>query len=117
VRSDVLAYTFTGFLPGDRLNSDLDIDPDSGNSACCDILGVLFNNGAAPNATLSIRFSTSDFAFDFEVPDTSFSACSVFGDCRFAVGFDLPEPALPLLSAPALLALAARRRRERGQRA
>lgn len=60
VRADFTDVTFTSFDPGDDQNFPWDIDPDTGNSGCCRVSGVLFNNGAAPNAVLTIDFSTGD---------------------------------------------------------
>ena len=117
VRSDVLSFTFTGFDPGDRFNSDVDIDPDSGDSACCNLSGVLFNNGAAENAVVTVRFSDGirnqfldNLMIDTSsVPDPGGTLCTVFGECQFINSFDLPEPAALLLVGLSAVAFAARR--------
>ena len=108
VRSDLLSYTFTGFDPGERFGTVNDIDPDSGNSACCAANGVLFNNGAADNAEISVTFSNTLF-LDTVANDTDL-ACDVFGQCSASANFDLPEPGLVLLLGASAAALVARRR-------
>ncbi len=110
VRSDDLSLSFENFFPGQRSQSIVDIDPDSGNSdVCCTIYGVMFNNGDAPNAVIAVTFSNG-FILDAEIPDMdSAAACS--SGCEFSSEFDLPEPALPLLvGSMVAAALVARRR-------
>jgi hypothetical protein len=59
VRSDELSHTFTGFLPGDQLVSNVDIDGDGGDDPENTIYGVMFNNGAAPNSVIATSRSRS----------------------------------------------------------
>jgi hypothetical protein len=110
VRSDDLSYTFEDFAPGQRLDSIVDIDPDSGNSdSCCSIYGVMFNNGDAPNAVIAVTYSNG-FILDAEIPDVD-STSGCLSGCDFPLAFDVPEPGLPLLVGGLVaLALAARRR-------
>lgn len=116
VRSDLLSYTFTGFDPGERFGTVNDIDPDSGNAACCSASGVLFNNGDAPNAEISVTFTNTQLldsaAFDTSAePDPNGLLCQVFGECRTVASFDLPEPGVLLLLGASAAAFAALRRR------
>ncbi len=114
VRSDVLQFTFVGFGPGLAFDASLGVDTDGG-APSPGLSGVLFNNGAATNAQLSLVFSNG-FILDFVLPDTQAGpdpdglACPTDGSCLFATGFAVPEPALALLLAGAFAALVARRR-------
>ncbi len=109
LRSDVLSYTFTGFDPGERFVAGVDIDPDSGNSSCCTLAGVLFNNGDAANAEVMVSF-TNDLFLAAEAGDT-LSSCAVFGECSTGASFELPEPGLLLLLGASAVVFAALRRR------
>jgi len=115
VGSNLLSFAFQNFLPGDRFDSPNDIDPDTGNSACCNVSGILFNNGAVPNAAMSVSFSNGftfeDVMFDTQdAPDPGGSQCLVFGVCKITVGVDTPEPGLPILLGLVAAAVAARGR-------
>ncbi len=55
-RTDLLRYTFTGFEGSDRFRFGIDIDIDDANTTE-DFRTVLFNNGAAENATVVVTFA------------------------------------------------------------
>lgn len=58
VRSDVAAYSFTGFNPGEMFQFQVDVDRDSSNTSE-QYYNVLFNNGTAPNSLLVVSFSNN----------------------------------------------------------
>ncbi len=105
-RSDVLEFSLQGFNPSDVFSVSVDIDPDAGDDACCDIAGVLFDNGAAPNAQLSLTFSNG-FVLGYTLTNAS-AACTPEDPCTFATSFDVPEPGLLGLLAAGLAAFLAR---------
>jgi len=116
LRSDVLEFGFTNFLPGDVFDVIPDIDPDTGDASCCNPSGVLFNNGSDSRAALSVTFSNG-FVLDYVLtdtqpaPDPDGTGCATPGVCSFSASFDLPEPGVATLFAAAAFALALRRRR------
>ena len=117
VRSDLLSFTFTGFDPGERFDTDNDIDPDSGNAACCDAAGVLFDNGATQNANVSVTFQNLLYPdkfpeYEFLLLDSTLPECEGSSQCQASANFELlPEPGFLLLLGASAAALAARRRR------
>jgi hypothetical protein len=116
VRSDLLSFTFTGFDPGERFGSANDIDPDSDDSVCCNTSGVLFNNGNAPNAEISVTFSNtlllgSEMNDTSAEPDPDGLLCQETYECSSSASFELSEPELLLLIGVSAAALAAFRRR------
>lgn len=56
VNTDTIALAFTGFKPGESVSFGVDIDADNGNFFQ-DYRNVLFNNGAAPNAQVTVQFT------------------------------------------------------------
>jgi hypothetical protein len=106
VRSDVTEVTFTSFGPGEVRNFPWDIDPDAGDSGCCGVSGVLINNGAAPNAVVTVDFSTGhqlvyvlpDSQVDYDDPFASPSACISSLSCVFpGMSVTVPEPSPAVL--------------------
>lgn len=67
VVTDLFTYAFTNFTPGVSFLGQWDIDQDNGNVEA-DARAVLFNNGAAPNAVLSVTFSDGS-GIDYTFPD------------------------------------------------
>lgn len=60
VRSDVLEYRFTGFGAGQTFRHAGDVDTDDPlQNVLQDYSTVLYNNGAAPNALVSVEFDNS----------------------------------------------------------
>lgn len=55
-RADFVQYSFTGFDAGETFQFDVDVDIDSANTTE-DYRVILFNNGTAPNAQLTVNFS------------------------------------------------------------
>jgi len=110
-RADFTEVTFTSFDPGDDQNFPWDIDPDSGDSGCCRVSGVLFNNGAAPNAVLTVDFSTGhQVVFPLQDtqalpddPDTG-PACPTSLSCPFSFSRTVDSSAVPAPYAWVLLA-------------
>lgn len=110
LRSEVSEVTFSSFGPGEFRNFPWDIDPDSGDSGCCRVSGVLINNGAVPNATVTVDFSSGQ-QFVYSLPDSQAGlvddpdtgpACPSSLSCPFpGMSVDVPEP-----SSTALLWLA-----------
>lgn len=64
---DTFAYSFTNFAPGITFRGQWDIDNDNGDFNA-DTRAVFFNNGAAPNATITATFSDGS-AFVYQFPD------------------------------------------------
>ncbi len=111
VRSDLTDVTFTSFGAAEIRNFPWDIDPDTGDDSCCGVSGVLINNGAAPNAVMTVYFSTGqqlvyelpDSQADYDDPTVNPSACPSSPSCVFAgASAQVPEPALGALLASAL---------------
>lgn len=59
LRSDFLEYTFTGFDSSETFQFDADVDIDNSNTIE-DYRVVLFNNGAAANAVLTVNFGNGN---------------------------------------------------------
>jgi hypothetical protein len=55
-RSDFIRYTFSQFDTGGLFRIEVDVDPDNTNSYV-DFRSILFNNGGALNAGISVEFS------------------------------------------------------------
>ncbi|MEC9434913.1 MAG: VPLPA-CTERM sorting domain-containing protein [Pseudomonadota bacterium] len=106
-RTDLLAFTLTGFDPGEVFGFETDIDPDNSN-VTVDFRDVFFNNGAAPNSVISVAFSDG-VTFEYTLPDAAELSSYTFSQSVS----DVPLPAAaPLLGAGlAGLAFFARRRR------
>jgi len=102
LRADFTDVTFASFDPGDDQNFPWDIDPDSGDSGCCRVSGVLINNGAAPNAVLTVDFSTGhqvvlslqDTQALADDPNTG-PACPTSLSCPFSFSMTLDSSAVP----------------------
>lgn len=69
-RSDEVAFALTGFEAGDRFTFTPDLDPDSIDGPS-DFRTILFNNGPAANAVVSMDFLLGDVVgvLAFELPD------------------------------------------------
>jgi hypothetical protein len=98
--TDLFTYAFTNFNPGVIFRGQFDIDNDNG-SFPADARLVLFNNGAAPNAVLTLDFSGGT-AIDFTLPDGPADLDSYT--------FTIPTPGAAMLGGVACL-FAARRSR------
>lgn len=97
---DLFRYGFTNFGTGVTFRGQWDIDNDNGDFNA-DARQVMFNNGDAPNAILTISFSDGsvwNFAFPDQLAASSYT-------------FMIPSPAAGSLAAIALLAGARRRSR------
>jgi len=64
VRSDDFDIAFTGFDPNEVVSWEMDIDIDNTDSTE-DHVGILFNNGAAPNSVVRAGFSTAPGMVEF----------------------------------------------------
>lgn len=75
VRTDEVAFSFTGFEPGDRFTFSADLDPDSFDGPS-DFRQVYFNNGAAPNSAISVGFTEGQLkgGLRLELPDADLSS-------------------------------------------
>ena len=97
VRTDDLAYEFTGFEIGDRFQFSVDLDLDTGDSGA-DLREIYFNNGdAVPNALLAVDFEFSGQTRRLELllPDDP-----LVGDPQvfdFSVSQSVPEPSTAIL--------------------
>ncbi len=112
VRSDEFRYTFTGLGAGKEFAFRTDMDPDSVD-AQVDFRTIFFNNGAAPNSTIFVRFSDNR-VLSMQMPDDTVREAYNFTQTE---GSAVPEPSSVLLFLPALMGLAAfRNRRSRGTR-
>lgn len=66
IRSDLVSYAFTGFDPTEVFSHDADVDPDNSDVAI-DFRDVLFNNGSADNAVLTVSFLDAGIAGDLSL--------------------------------------------------
>jgi len=103
-----LAWSFTDFQAFETLVFEVDVDPNdaaSGGAQTADARQVLFDNGADPNAQVTLLFSDGSQS-DLVLPDSS------GGGSSFTFANNVPEPAAAvLLAAGAVgLGLAVRRR-------
>jgi hypothetical protein len=120
VTTKLFDISFSSFDPNAAASFPFDIDDDANSGlACCGVSGVLINNGAAPNAVLTVDFSSGQQVV-FSLPDTQAafddpfvnpSACPSSPDCPFSFSQTVPEPGIAALGAGSFLALVASRRR------
>jgi len=73
VRSDVIQYSFGGFEAGEFFRFRADVDPDPSSNVILDFRSVLFNNGALPNAVVTVQFSNG-FTLTDTLADQSFAS-------------------------------------------
>lgn len=94
-RTELFTYGFTGFGPSTVFTSQFDIDPDGPPGAFeANARTVLFSNGPADNAVLTLNFTDGDLVYTF--PD--FDQLE-----RYSISI-VPEPTgLALLAAPVML--------------
>lgn len=100
IRSDVATLGFTGFDEGESASWRLELDPDS-YEAFVNFRTVLFNNGGADNALVSVMFSNGESltdAFDDATPGLS--------SYTVAASAEVPLPAGMMLLPAGVLALA-----------
>lgn len=87
VRSDDIVYEFSGFGPGEAYSFRGDVDPDSFD-AILDFRSILFNNGGADNAIVTVDFSDGTQIVDV-LADLSFAS----NTAAHLAGAAVPEPA------------------------
>jgi hypothetical protein len=73
VQSDTVVFTYTGFSTGGSHAFEADIDLDGTTSGGPDFRGILFNNGAAPNAAMTVTFQGGG-TLTATLPDAGFQA-------------------------------------------
>ncbi|MFM9956848.1 MAG: hypothetical protein ACKVZJ_02120 [Phycisphaerales bacterium] len=98
--TDLFQYAFTGFTPGVNFRGQFDIDNDDGTFQA-DSRRILFNNGAAPNAVLTLDFSGGSQVL-FTLPDGPLDAETYT--------FTIPAPGAACVMGLPLVMLTRRRR-------
>lgn len=107
IQSNVIALEFTDFDAGETASFRADIDDGPFSTVALDYRTILFNNGAAPNATLMASFADGSTA-NLTLPDGT-PGLSSYSFSADIAAVPVP-PALPML-ALAALSLAYLRRR------
>lgn len=113
VRSDTVEYTFTGFDPGEAFQFEVDVDVDTNNTTE-DYRTVLFNNGAAPNAVVTVSFDNGS-VLSQTMPDASPNLTAFTFAQTSAVGAAPEAGTLALLGLGSLPIAGAVIRRRRGR--
>lgn len=110
LRSYTIAIGFSDFGAGAQAGWEADLDGVSTN-VTTNYRDSLFNNGAAPNATLNVAFEAlvdgltqAPFSIGFDLPDGSSSASSYTFSGQRSFTLDGPTPTVP---EPGALSLAA----------
>ena len=111
IRVDVFEYTFSDFNPGETFRHAADVDRDNANSGE-NYRTVLFNNGAAANALLSVSFLNVG-TLSMTLPDSANQPEYNFSQSSDTNANAVPEPATMLLFGTGLFGLVGSRLRRK----
>ncbi len=92
VTSDAVEYLFDGFIPGAMFIFETDIDP-LVSGASIDYRTILFNNGSAPNAYITVEFENG-LSLEQIMPNAPASAHRFILDQSYTTVAPLPSAAM-----------------------